>query len=166
MIHQTTQTSIYSLIMSCKGPQHKSDSFRERIGNIGKTKSIKVDRNKCDCQSGAQPVFRIDNFNRIVVVCLELHEKRGDIDIWYVCPRLGFAVICWCIAIFKKVTFVILGICDPKTSNMGFETIWPFDVPWEFQNKVWYSYSNGTNRRNDLTGRKHEIYYSDRVTSL
>jgi hypothetical protein len=64
--------------MSCKGPQHKSDPFRERIGNIGKTKSIKVDRNKCDCQSGAQPIFRIDNFNRIVVVYLELHEKRGD----------------------------------------------------------------------------------------
>ena len=138
MIHQTTQTSIYSLITSCKGLQHKSDPFRERIGNIGKTKSIKVDRNKCDCQSGAQPVFRIGNFNRIVYSGMSwIAWKRGeiDVDIWSVCPRLACAVICWCtvicwcIAIFKKVTFVILGICDPKSSNMGFETIWPLMCP-------------------------------------
>ena len=32
-----------------------------------------------NCQTGAQPAFRINIFNRIVVVCLELHEWRGGL---------------------------------------------------------------------------------------
>ena len=77
MIHQTTQTSIYSLIMSCKGPQHKSDPFRERIGNIGKTKASKLTAINAIVRVGLNQFFASANFNRIVVVRLELHEKGG-----------------------------------------------------------------------------------------
>ena len=97
--------------------------------------------------------------------------NEGGVDRYLVCPWLAYAVICWCLAIFKAVMFDhILNVYDAKNSNIGSVaicrhlTIWlAVGIPKRI---ICYHCSNWTNRRNDLTGPEDPIYYSDRVIWL
>ena len=126
-----------------------------------------------NCQTGAQPAFRINMFNRIVVVCLELHEWRGGlIDI--LCAlglyMLSYADVQPSLRQSCLIMFVILNVYDAKNSNIGSVaicrhlTIWlALGIPKRI---ICYHCSNWTNRRNDLTGPEDPIYYSDRMIWL
>ena len=125
-----------------------------------------------NCQTGAQPAFRSNIFNRIVMVCLILHEWRG-VDRYLVCPWLAYAVICWCLAIFKAVMFD--HVCYSKRLRCKELEHWSVAICRHLiiwlalgipKRIICYHCSNWTNRRNDLTGPEDPILYSDRVIWL